>query len=150
MQCHSQLAGFFLCDLAIVLRICVSHVGEASAQPLIIRTNQRILSLQVDVIANQYQRALRGVEIDSAGGVGENHGTDSHTPEDANRKRYFLCGVALVKMHAPLHGGDRNASRPAENHASRVPDGCGLGESWDLCVGDVGRVGEGIGEGAQP
>ena len=53
----------------------------------------------------------RVVEIDAAGGIGEDDGFDAHALEDADRKSDFLRGIAFVQMHAALHSDDGNVAR---------------------------------------
>src|SRR5207302_6651508 len=93
-------------NLAITLRVSVSHVGKAFAELVIIRAHQGILPLQIYVIFNEHQRTLLVFEIDPSGGVGEDNGANAHATEDANRERNLLGGVALVKMNAALHGDE--------------------------------------------
>src|ERR1700722_18766700 len=90
-------------EFAIGLGKSLCHVGEAYAETVVVGADQRIRSLKIDVGANQHQRALRVAEIDSSGGICENHGANAHAAEHADRKRDLLRGVALVEMDASLH-----------------------------------------------
>src|SRR5260370_30637767 len=87
------------------LCVCLSHVRKAWAEAFIIRTGERILSLQVDVVTDQNQRPLLIAEIDTPSGIGENHGTNSHAAKHAHGKRDFRRGVTLIKMYPPLQCG---------------------------------------------
>jgi hypothetical protein len=127
----------------------VGHVGKAHAEAVVVGTDQGIGSLQVDVVANQDQRALLIVEIDSAGGVGEDDGADSHASEDAHGEGDLLRRVTFVKMHAALHHGHGDGGRFADDHLSGVADGGGTREGRDFGVWDFCRVGERIGEAAE-
>ena len=82
------------------------HVRKALAKSLVVRADQRIRPLQVDVIAQDHQRALVEIAVDAAGGVGKNHGANSHAREHAHRKNHVLQRVAFVEMHAALHRGN--------------------------------------------
>ena len=91
-----SLRGFLACDLAIFLGVGVRHVGEADAEAVVIGADQRIRALQVDVVADQHERALRVTEIDASGGIGEDDGANAHAAEDADGERYFLRGISFV------------------------------------------------------
>ena len=86
------------------------------------------MSLQIDVIANDDQRALRIAEIDAAGGVGQDHGMNAHAPKHANGEGDFLRRVSLVEMDAALHGCNGYVARFADHHAACVSDRGGARE----------------------
>ena len=73
----------------------------------------------------------------------------AHASEDADGEGHFLRGISLIKMHAALHGGDRDAACVAKNHLAGVSDRGRLREGRNLGVGDAGGAGEGVGECAQ-
>ncbi len=127
----------------------MGHVGETYAEAVVVGANQRIGSLQVDVIADEHQRALGEAEIDASGGVGQDDGLDPHAGEDADRERDLLRGVSLVEVDAALHGGNCDFARFADYQAAGVSDGGGLWERRNFRVGDAGGIGERVGEGAE-
>src|ERR1022692_2291978 len=49
VQRDAKLGGFFARDLAIFPRISARHVGKADAEAVVVHTDQRIRSLQIDV-----------------------------------------------------------------------------------------------------
>ena len=59
VQMNSEFGGLFVGELAIVFCVGVRHVGEADAEAVVVRADERIRSLQIDVIADHDQRALR-------------------------------------------------------------------------------------------
>ena len=67
------------------------HVGKAHAEAVVIRPDQRIRSLQIDVIADQHQRALLIIQINPARRVGQDDGTNSHAPKHPHGECNFLC-----------------------------------------------------------
>ena len=134
---------------AIFFGVGVRHVGEADAEAVVIGADQRIRSLQIDVVADHDQRALRVAEIDASGGVGEDDGANAHACEDADGEGDFLRGISFIEMHAALHGGDGYVAGVADDHASGVADGGRARERGDLGVGDAGGVGERVGEAAE-
>ena len=125
------------------------HVGKANAETVVIRANQRVRSLQIDVVAYEHQRALLVIQIDSARGVGEDDGADSHAAEHAHGERDFLCRISFIQMHAALHCGDRNCAGLADDHLSGVADRGRAGERGDFGVRDSRRVAERIGKSAE-
>src|SRR4029077_9917092 len=141
--------AFLLCEIAIRLRVCLSHVRKTWAEALIIRTSERILPLQVDVVTDQNQRALLIAEIDTSSGVGENHGTNSHAAKHAHGKGDFLRGVTLIKMHAPLHCGDHDVTSFADYHLTSVADSSRTWKCRNLGVRDAQSFAERVGESAQ-
>lgn len=149
VQGHSEFGGFVAGDCAVVLRVSVGHVGEADAEAVVVGADQGIGSLQVDVVANQDQRALLIVEVDSSGGVGEDDGADSHASEDAHGEGDLMGRVAFVEMDAALHRGHGDGGRVADDELSGVTDGGGTREGRDFGVWDFCCVGEGIGEAAE-
>ena len=57
-------------DGAVIFRVSVGHVGKSRPQRIVIWADQWILPLQVDMVADQDQGALRVFQINSTGGVG--------------------------------------------------------------------------------
>jgi hypothetical protein len=149
VQQDSEFGGLFAGDLAIGARVGVRHVGEAKAEAVVVGAGQRIRSLQIDVVFDQDQRALRVAEVDASGGVGEDHGVDSHAGEHADGKGDLLRGVSLVLVDATLHGGDWHIACLADDKPAGVSDGGGLGKGWNLGVGNFRRVSQGVGEGPE-
>src|SRR5260370_37276004 len=131
------------------LRVCLSQVRKTWAEAFIIRTGERILSLQVDVVTDQNQRALLIAEIDTPSGVGENHGTNSHAAKHAHGKRDFLRGVTLIKMHAALHCGDHDVASFADYHLTCVADRSRTWKRRNLGVRDAHSFAERVSESAQ-
>src|SRR5436305_3520699 len=76
MQYESDVGSLFAGDLAIGARVGVRHVGEAHAEAVVVGADQRIRPLQIDVVFDQNQRALRVAEVNASGGGGEDQGVD--------------------------------------------------------------------------
>ena len=112
------------------------HVRKARPEPLVIRADQRIGTLQVDVIAQHDERALPVVEIDAAGGVREDDCPHAHPCEHAHRKHDLARAVPFVEMHAALEDGDRDAAAVAQDERS-----CMAGDGRRHEVGDLPRPG---------
>jgi hypothetical protein len=132
--------------LAEALRIGVAHVGKAVAEALIVRARQRILSLQVDVIAQHDERALPILGVDASRRVGQYQSANAHPSEHTRRKRNLGRRVAFIKMHASLHYGDRHVARLADYQLSRVSDGSRTRKRWNLRVGDADGFAQVIGK----
>src|SRR4029077_14011406 len=86
-------------DLAIRLRVHLSHVGKSRSEAIVVRTGQRILSLQIDVVCNHDQCTLFVFEIDAPGGVGQDYRTDAHSPKRADGKSDLVRRIAFVQVH---------------------------------------------------
>src|SRR5882724_2028814 len=106
----------------------MGHIRETQTETLVIRANERIDALQVYVIANHYQAALRVVTIDAAGGVGDDHRLDAHAGEHADWERDFFRGIAFVQVDAALHRCYRDVANITDDETSGVADGGGLGK----------------------
>src|SRR6202030_1716003 len=119
------------------------------AEAVVMWACERILSLQIDVVADDNQCALLVSQVDAAGGIGENHSTNSHAAKNAHGECDLLRGIALIKVNASLHCCDRDAGNFANYHLSGVADDCGAGKSSNLLVGNANGLSERIGECAQ-
>src|ERR1700682_3009003 len=150
MDVQAQLFGFLIDEGVELAIISLGHVWEPHTEALIIRTAERIRALQVDVIADHYQAALRIVAIDTAGGIGEDDGFNAHARENADGERYFLYGISFVKMHAALHSGYGDIANLSDDQLAGVADGCRAREVWDVRVGNFRGVTELVGKIAQP
>src|SRR5579872_5762279 len=122
------------------------HVWKARPETIVVRSDQRVRSLIVDVIAQRNQRATRVAEIDSAGGIGDDDGFNPGALKHADRKRHLLGGVAFVQMHTALHADDRNVANTADHKLADVADGSRLREVRNFLVWNARRVSEFVGE----
>src|SRR6266481_563693 len=84
------------------------HVVKAQAKALVVWPGERIDALQIDVVADHHQSALREFAFDATRCIGENHGLHSHARENTDGKGHFFCGITFIKMDAALHAGDRD------------------------------------------
>ncbi len=123
--------------------------GKAHAESVVIRSHQRIRSLQIDVIADEHERALRIPEVDASGSVGDDDGANAHAREHANGERDFLRRISLIKMNAALHGCDWNGACISDDHPPGMPDRGRLRERRNLGIRDASRIAERVGEGAE-
>src|SRR5438309_4052698 len=96
VKVERELLSFFRDEAAKVRVVSPRHVGKTRTEAIFIWSDQRIRSLQVDVVTNGDQRPLGIVEIDASSGVGDDERFDAHTGEHANRKRYLFRRVAFV------------------------------------------------------
>src|SRR5260221_11182523 len=94
----AQPLALFQRDLAEVGRVGFRHVREANAKTLVIRSDQWIAALKIDVVLDHHQRSLRVLQIDSARRVRQTHGPGPEPSKDTNRKRNPLHGVAFIEM----------------------------------------------------
>src|SRR6185437_6233668 len=123
-------------DFAIQLEVSVAHIRKARAEALVIRSDQRIFSLQINVVANHNQRALAVIKIDRAGGVGEDGRADANASEDAHRKNHFPARISFIEMDATSHRGDRNFAGFSDREPAGMPWNRRARESRNFLVRD--------------
>src|SRR6266852_2353939 len=129
-------------DLAIAFCVCVTHVGKARTKALVIRARQRILSLQIDVIAKDDQRALSVLDVNAPGGVGENQSAYASSPKHARGKCDLGGRIAFIQMHPSLHHGNGNVAALADHKLSGMPNCRGTRECRDVSIGNASGFGE--------
>ena len=139
VQLDAVLAAGFDGDLPVGARVGLGHVGEARAEALIVGTAERVGALQVEVIADEDQRALAVLRVDAAGGVGQQQRPHSQASKNANRERRLLRRVAFVLMHTALHDRDRHLAEFANDQPAGVADGGRAREKRNLLVNDRDR-----------
>ena len=143
---HFQSLAFLQRHFLVRLPVHLRHVRKTQAETLVIGSDQRIGALKVDVVLDDDQASLLELAIDSACRVGNQRGANSHARHHAHRKNHFALRVALIKMHAPLHGCNGDISHFADHHAPRVSDGRRARKVRDFFVVDARGVREFIGE----
>ena len=83
---------------------------------------------------------LLEIQPDAAGSVGDDHGSDSQAPQDADRKGDFLGRVSLISVDAALHDRDRRPCNGAYDQAAAMPFYGGPRKVRDLLVGNGDRL----------
>src|SRR5258708_207695 len=146
---NRKLLRFFQRYLAITLGIGISHVGKARAQAFVIRTSQRILSLKIDVISKDNQRALSVLHINSASSIGENQSARANSPQHARGKGHLGSRVALIKMHPSLHHGNGNAAALADHELSGMPNRRRTRKGRDVSVGNADSFSKVVGKSSE-
>ena len=101
----------------------MGHVGKTRAETLVIGTDERVLSLQVDVVGDDDESALLVFQVDAAGCVGKNDGANIHAGKNPHGKDDLAGRVAFIQMDSALHGGHRNTVRSADHHLPGVSNG---------------------------
>ena len=114
---HAEFSTRFQREFAEIFVVRVGHIRKAQAEAFVIRSDQRIRALQIDVIAQDDQRPLVIIAVDPAGGVRQYHRADPHARQYAHRKNHFRKRIAFVKMHASLHDGNENFATTASQFA---------------------------------
>src|SRR3984893_95295 len=150
MDVQAQLFGFLIDEGVELAIISLGHVWKPHTEALIIRTAERIRALQVDVIADHHQAALRIIAIDTAGGSREDDCLNAQARENADGERYFLYGISFVEMHAALHSGHGDIANLSDDQLAGVADGCRAREVRDSCVGNFRGVTELVCKISQP
>ena len=149
VNAEAEAFRFAQSDFAIRLEVSFAHIRKAWAEALVIRSDERIFSLQIDVVANHHQRALAVIEIDRAGGVGEDGGADAEASEDAHRKHHFPARISFVAMDAALHRGDGNFATLSDYEKAGVSCDGGAREAGNFLVRDSRGGSEFVGESAK-
>src|ERR1700752_3069321 len=135
-------------ELAQASRIGVRHVEEALAEARIVWSGERVVSGEIDVIADENELAGGEVGADASGCVGHDPRLDAETGEDLGGGDDLPGGVTLVGVDAALHDSGRCTGEAAENEAAGVAFDGGPGEVRDLRVGDRDLAGQPIGKAA--
>src|SRR6185437_14163987 len=120
---NSLPASFRQSDCAPILRIRFCHVGETRAKALLIRTDESISALQIDVIAQNDQASWRELRSDSPRRIGEQHALDSYATKDAHWERHAQHAMSFVVVNASLHHGHRNFADAADHQIAGMPFG---------------------------
>src|ERR1017187_9593935 len=136
--------------LAKLCIVGVRHVRETRTETIVVGAHQRILALQVDMVANDHQRTPAVVRIDPTGSVGQDNRLQAHPTKRANRERHLLRGVALVEMHAPLHGSDRDAGNGPDHQRSRMAHRGAAREERNIPIRNADAVFEFVREATEP
>ncbi len=136
-------------DFAIWLEVGIAHIRKARAEALVVRSDQRIISLQIDVIANHDQRALAVIEIDRSSRVGEDGGADAEASKDAHREDHFPARISFVQVDAALHRGDGNVASFSDHERAGVSGNGGAREARNFLVRDARGGSEFVGESAE-
>ena len=149
VNAEAEPLRFAQSDFAIGFEVSVAHIRKARTEALVIRSDERIFPLQIDVVANHHQRALAVIEIDRASSVGEDRGADAEASEDAHRKHHFPARISFVEMDAALHRGDGNFATLSDYESAGVPFDGGAREAGNFLVRDSRGGSEFVGESAE-
>ena len=104
---------------------------------------------EVDVVADDHQRAGAVGRVRAAGGVGQDHELRAELPEQQHRLDHEAGVVALVQVEAALEHGDGDAGEAPQQQPARVPGRRGDRPAGQLLEGDRDRVLEVVGEAAE-
>ncbi len=148
MHVDLEAVGFGERDAAVLLVIGGGHIEKARAEIFVVRSGAGVGGVEIDVVFDHHERALREIGVDAAGGVGEDDGANAHAPHDADGKGDVLHRIALIEVHAALHRGDGHVSHFADDEFSGVADGGRDGKVRDLFVFNARGAGELVGKSA--
>ena len=126
--------------------VAFRHVGKARTETIVIGSDERVLSLKIDVVANGNQRTLAVSRIDTASSIRQDSGFHAHASKDPHRERDLLCRISLIEMDAALHSSHGNSFDQADDQVPCVSYGRALREGRDFRVGDSNRVRKVIGK----
>src|SRR5579885_3648119 len=115
------------------------QVRKTRAEPVIVRTAQRIHALQIDLVLDRYEPALRELRLDAARRVRHDQRLYAHPREDAHRKRDLVDRVAFIQVYAPLHCGHGDFPNRAADQITAVANGRGARKMRNLGVRNFRR-----------
>ena len=124
----------------------MGHIRKAQAKAFVIGPDERIVSLQIDVIGQHDQSTLFIFQIDATGSVRKNDGAYIHPSKHPHGKGDIFDRVTFIQMYASLHGGDRDIGCLTNHHLTGVSDGRRAWETWNLGVRSARRIGQFVGE----
>jgi hypothetical protein len=136
-------------ELAQRWGVGVRHVREARPELVVVVTAQRVLGEQIQVVADQHQRAWREAVADAAGRVGHDQRLCAESNQRARREGRVSKIVALVEMHAPLHGRALHALERTEHQLAGVALDARHRKVRNVAVVDGDGVLEAVGERAE-
>ena len=139
-QLDAQLPGRLAGHLPQGGGVEVGGVGEAHAELGQVLTPQGGLHEELDVVCNKHQIARLPVQVDAAGGVGDDQGIAAQQAEHPHRVGHLLIGVALVVVHTALHNSHLLPLQGAEHQLTLVAGGGGHLEMGDILI----RHGNGV------
>ena len=130
--------------------ISVGHVREACAEFGEVLARQRVMAGHVDEVGQHHQAALREIQVDPAGRVGDNERLHAEERHHAHRHGDILQVIPLIIVEAPLHHAHALPVEGACPPATGVTGCGGHRESGDVLVVDVLCIFEGIDVIAEP
>ena len=92
------------------------------------------------MVGDEHDVAHVEIQVDTAGGVGDDHGGAAQQAQHTHGVAHFFVGVALIMVHTALHDGHPLAGQGAEDQLALVAGGGGDLEVRNLTV----RDGDGI------
>src|ERR1019366_9334045 len=137
----AQSLRFLPHELAELRVVGVRHVGMPQPKTLVVRANERVLSLKIDMVAQDHKRAATVFGADSARGIRQNDGTHS--------KNNLARRITFVEMRPALHYCQGNVVECPKDKYARMTFGRALRKMGNFFVGDAGRVSQPNGDGAE-
>ena len=109
----------------------LDHVGEAGAEPVVVRADQRVDAQQVDVVVDDHQVALGVERVHAAAGVGDDQRRAAQFLQHPDREGDLRGGISLVEVEPTFHRHDRSAGQGAADELAGVALDRGGGESGE-------------------
>ena len=103
-------------------RVQIRQVRKARAEAIVIRSDERIVAHEVDVVVDDHERALHEPRVDAARGVGEDERLHTEQPERAHGKGDRPRIVSLVQVTPSRERRNRSSAHGADDQASLVSD----------------------------
>ena len=122
LERQADIAAGLVGQRAQAPRVHLGHVRKARAEAIVLRPDERIAAEQIDVIVDHHQRAGRQLNVDPAGGVGEDQLLHAEAPHHPHRERHRTEIVPFVGVHTPRERRDALAGDGADDQPPRVAD----------------------------
>ena len=115
-------------------------VGEAQADRLVVRADQRRAAGEVQMVLDQHHVARGIVAVEAAGRVGNDEGAGAEPLQHVDGERDVARLPALVEVQPSLHHDRAAAEQVADHELALVAGRGGDRKALDLGIGDDCRV----------
>ncbi|MPM16540.1 hypothetical protein SDC9_62921 [bioreactor metagenome] len=115
-------------------------VGKADSKLGEVGTPQRGFQKNFDLVGDEHEVTGLEIQIDAAGGVGDNQGIRPKKAEHPYGVGHLFIRIALVMVHSALHDGYRFAGKGAERQPPLVAGRGGGFKMRNLAVWHSDRV----------
>src|SRR5215207_2782474 len=136
--------------LQLLAQALVIGPGEVDEAGVAAVAEERVRAREVDVVGDRDEARGAQIELDRAGGVGEEERRRPERRDDAERNLHGRRVAGLVVMRPALKQEDALALDSPGDETARVSGDGGQREMRRLGIGDADRVLEIVGEVAEP
>ena len=113
------LQGNLVCQLDEAFVVRLAHVGEAFAETVVVRTNQRV-GHGMDMVIDDHDVTHVEGRVESACGIAEDEELDAQLHHHADGEGDFAHRVTFIIVETALHGNDFAPRNGAKKQLSLV------------------------------